>query len=190
MAGFSFHPLLPCYGRIMQFRFQTRDFSLEGGDAPVALLKRARNVLRFEALRNVFRTVGVPRRHSEQDCARIRGFFARGDQLVQQRWIVPDHARFAPDLHALAMLIVDQKQMRLRILLEIAERDELPVAARIREADGLVIEDVQKSRWTAAMLDVGLAHGIRSAEKHAGLRRNELRVVRSARRFPTFAFYN
>jgi hypothetical protein len=63
------------------------------------------------------------------------------------------------------MRIVDQEQVRLGILREIALRDELPVAGEIGKADGLVVDDVQKPCGPAAMLDVRLAVGAGGREK-------------------------
>src|SRR5262249_39555531 len=54
-----------------------------------------------------------------------------------------------------------------------ALRDVLPVAGEIDEADGLFVEHAQEPGGAAAMLDVGLAVGVRGGEEDARLRRDE-----------------
>jgi hypothetical protein len=49
------------------------------------------------------------------------------------------------------MHVVDEEEIGLRIVGEIAERDVLPVADEIGEADRLVIEHAQKARRAAAV---------------------------------------
>ncbi len=107
---------------------------------------------RLEALRDVLRAVGVPRRDREQDRLLRPRLVALRHQARDERVIVLDHARLAPDLHAAAMRIVDQKQMRLGIFREIAERDVLPVAGEIGERHRALVEHVQEARRPAAVL--------------------------------------
>src|SRR5215510_15234073 len=59
--------------------------------------------------------------------------------------------------------------MRLRIVAEIPMSDVLPVTGKIDESDGAVVEYAQESRWTAAMLDVGLTLGINGGKEDAHL---------------------
>ena len=59
--------------------------------------------------------------------------------------------------------------MRLRVLGEIAQRDVLPVAREVGEADGVLVEHPQEARRPAAMLDVGLALRVGGRQKDAGL---------------------
>ena len=86
-------------------------------------------------------------------------------QVGQQRGVVLDDARLAPQLDALPRGVVDQEQMGLRILGEIALRDELPIAAKVREGDGLLVEHPQEAGRAATVLDVGLAGGVRRARE-------------------------
>jgi hypothetical protein len=72
------------------------------------------------------------------------------------------------------MHVVDEEEIGLRIVGEIAERDVLPVADEIGEADRLVIEHAQKARRAAAVLNVGLAVLVRRGEKDAGLPGDEI----------------
>jgi hypothetical protein len=53
--------------------------------------------------------------------------------------------------------------MRLRILVEVAERDVLLVAREVREPERLVVDHAQETRRSAAMLDVRLTHGVRGS---------------------------
>ena len=63
--------------------------------------------------------------------------------------------------------------MGLGIVREVAERDVLPVAGEVGEADRLVIEHVQETGRPAAMLDIGLTVRARGGEEDARLRRDE-----------------
>ena len=60
------------------------------------------------------------------------------------------HSRLAPDLDPLLFRVVDQEQMGLWIVGEIALRDVLPVAGKVRKADSLVVEHPQKAERAAA----------------------------------------
>jgi hypothetical protein len=120
----------------------------------------------------MLRAVGVPRRHGEQDHLFRAGPVVRRGQARQQR-VILDHARLAPDLDAPARRVIDQEQMRLRILGQIAAGDVLAVAAEIREGQGLAIEHAQEACRAAAMLDIRLPGGARGAEEDAGLRADE-----------------
>ena len=111
-------------------------------------------------------------------------------QVGQQRGVVLDDARLAPELDALPIGVVDQEQMGLRILGEVALRDELPVAAKVREGDGLLVEHPQEARRAATVLDVGLAGGVRRAEENAGLGGDELGEFRRDRRVPALASFH
>ena len=71
-------------------------------------------------------------------------------QVGQQRSVVLDDARFPPELDALAIGVVDQEQMGFRILGEVALSDELPIAAKVGEGDGLLVEHAQEARIAAA----------------------------------------
>jgi len=61
-------------------------------------------------------------------------------------WAVPQK------LDMLPVCIVNQEQMRLRVLCKVAAGDELSIAAKISKGDRLFIKDVQKTGRTAPML--------------------------------------
>ena len=105
-------------------------------------------------------------------------------QPLQELGVILDDARLAPELDPLAVHIVDQEKMRLRILGEIAERDILPVAPKIGEADRLLIKHLEEARRPAAMLDVRLAVLARRGEEDARLRFDERRKIRRDPRLP------
>ena len=63
--------------------------------------------------------------------------------------------------------------MRLGIVREIAQRDVLPVADEVGEADRLVVEHLEKAGRAAAVLNVRLTVRVRGGEKNARLRRDE-----------------
>jgi hypothetical protein len=62
------------------------------------------------------------------------------------------------------MRIIHDEDIGLRIFREVALRDVLPVAAVVGEGDGFLVEDFDEPFRAAAMLDVGLAVGIRGRE--------------------------
>src|SRR5262249_28979422 len=87
--------------------------------------------------------------------------------------IVLDDVRLAPDLHALPGAVVDQEEKPLGVLAEIALGDVLPVAGEIGKADRPVVEHLEKSRGSAAVLNVGLAALVRGAQEDARLALDE-----------------
>ena len=78
-------------------------------------------------------------------------------QLRSQFRIAFDDPRFSPNLDAAPVRIVDQEDVGLGVVREIALRDELPVAGIIDEADGLLVEYTQEACWPPAVLDVRLS---------------------------------
>ena len=111
----------------------------------------------------------IPGRDREQHHLLRPRLVAFRHQPVHQLGIVLDDARFAPDLDALPVRIVDQEQMRLGIVGQIALGDVLPVAGKIGEGDGLVVEHAQEAGRAAAMLDVRLAVSACRRQENAGL---------------------
>ena len=55
-----------------------------------------------------------------------------------------------------AVTIVDEKEMRLGMLGQIALSDVLTIAGEIGEGDRLIVEHAQKSWWAAAMPNIQL----------------------------------
>ena len=132
--------------------------------------QRRGDIRRVEALRDVLRAIRIPGRNGEEKHLLGPGAVIFRHQPLQELAVILDDARLAPDLDPLAVDIVDQEKMRLRILGEIAERDILPVAREIGKADGLLIEHLEEARRPAAMLDVRLAVLARRGEEDARLR--------------------
>ena len=85
------------------------------------------------------------------------------------------------------MHIVDEKEMSLGIIGEIAQGDVLPVAGKIGEAHGLLVQHLEKARWAAAMLDIGLAVAVGGGEEDARLRLYETGKLRRDAGLPTAA---
>ncbi len=125
----------------------------------------------------MLRAVGVPRRDPEQDDLFGPRLVTLRHQGLQQRRIVIDHARLAPDFHAAAMGIIQQEDVGLGVLGEIALADELPVAAVIGECQRALVENPDEAFRAAAMLDIGLAVRGSGCQEHAVLFREERREV-------------
>ena len=127
----------------------------------------ARHIGGVEFLRDVLRAVGVPGRDLEQDHLLGPRLVALRHQRSQQRRIVVDHPRLAPDLDPAAMGIVHHENMRLGVFRQIALGDVLPVAAVIGERQRGLVQHFDKALRAAAMLDVRLAIGVGGGEKEA-----------------------
>ncbi len=121
----------------------------------------------------MLRAVAVPCCDLEQDRLFRLGLVIIRHQRGRQRRIVLDHARLAPDLDPAAIDIVDQENIRLRVLAEIALRDVLPVAAVICEGQRGLVENLDEARRAAAMLDVGLTIGVRRRQEETRLLADE-----------------
>src|SRR5262247_4191279 len=80
--------------------------------------------------------------------------------------------------------------MRLCIFAEITLSDVLAVAGKINKSDGAVVEHAQESRWTAAMLDVGLTLGINGGKEDAHLCLDEGFQVRRDLCAPASLFFH
>src|SRR5262245_6157550 len=80
--------------------------------------------------------------------------------------------------------------MRLRIVAEITLSDALPVTGKIDKSDGAVVEHAQESRWTAAMLDVGLTLSINGGKEDAQLCLDEGFQVRRDLWAPASLFFH
>ena len=152
--------------------------------------ERCRHIGRLEALRDMLRAVRIPGLDREQHDLLGPRLVAFRHQPLHQRGIVLDDARLAPDLDALAVRIVDQEQMRLGVVGQIAAGDILPVAGKIGKGDRLVVEHVQEAGRAAAMLDVGLAVGARRRQEHAGLGGDEGSEVRRDGCAPAAALFH
>ena len=98
---------------------------------------------------------------------------SRRHQAGDQRRIVLNHLRRAPQLDPPSVAVVDQEQVRLGVLQQIAAADELAVAPKIGKGNGRRIQHPEKTRRAATVLDVRLAGSIGGGEKNAGLLTNE-----------------
>ena len=72
--------------------------------------------------------------------ARLKYCRAFSCARFDERIVTFDNAGVAPNLDALPLRVVDQKQMRLRIVFEVTLRDVLPIASKIDEGNVAVIE--------------------------------------------------
>ena len=87
--------------------------------------------------------------------------------------------RDSPNLYATSVCIIDQKQVGLGIVGEVALRDILPIAGKIDKADRPIVEHPQEAGRPAAVLDVRLSLRAGGGEKDTRLRADEGRKVRS-----------
>src|SRR5712691_12110622 len=123
----------------------------------------------LEALRDMLRTVCVPGRDGEEERLFWPRPIARRHQPGDQTRIVFDDARFSANLDASPVSVIDQKEIGLRIVGQIAKRDVLAVAGEIGKADRPVVEHLEKAAWPTAMLDIGLAVAADHPEENADL---------------------
>ena len=139
----------------------------------------------------MLRAVGVPGLDPEQDRLVGRGPSASGigwrQQALDERGIVVDHLGRAPQLDATAVGVVDQEQEGAAIVLQIAQRDVLPVAAQIGKAQRPLVQHLQETFRAAAVLDVGLALAIGRRHEDAGLSGDEGGEIRRHGRLPATA---
>ncbi len=129
------------------------------------------DVGRFKALGDMLRTIGVPRGNCEEDRPLGARLVPFRRQLGHQLRIAFDDVGLAPNFYAPPPpRVIDQKEVGLGVVREIAERDVLPVAGEIGKADGVVSERLEKVGGTAAMLDVRLPVHVRGGEENTRLR--------------------
>src|SRR5262249_5029089 len=99
---------------------QQLDFGLQCFDASIALRERRGDVYGLEPLGNVLRTILIPCGNGEQNDLFGARLVPLRHQLCDQLSVAFDDARFAPNLDALPLCIVDEKQLGLRIVRQIA----------------------------------------------------------------------
>src|SRR5882757_10047442 len=158
-------------------RAEPLDFRLQRLDPPVAFRECRCDIRGLEALWDMLWAIGVPGCHLNQERLFGPRPIALGHELRDQGAVTFDHPSLAPDLHPLAVRIVDQEQVDLGIVGKVALRDILPVAGEVCERDGVLVKYAQETRRSAAMLDIGLAVGVDGREEDAGLCRDELREI-------------
>src|SRR5260221_1056148 len=139
---------------LFQFLAATRDMVDGGGDL-------GRGVVRHDVLA----AVAVPGFEREHDRAPRLGLVGRVDQPLHQLDIALDRPRAAPQLHALLGGEVGDEDVRAVVLLEMTERDVLPVAGEIGEGQRLRADGLEESRRAAAMLDIGPSVGARGRQE-------------------------
>ena len=159
-------------------------------DSFIALAQFGFHVLGLEAPRNVLRAIGVPGAHAKHDRLFDPGTVVVWPQALQDLRIGVHHTRLSPDLHASPLGVVDEEQLRARILCQVAESDVLPVAAEVGEGQRVFIEQVQESGRAAAMLNIRLPFEVRGREKEATLRGDEPAKIRRDGSFPATALFH
>jgi hypothetical protein len=117
--------------------------------------------------------VAVPRDDGKHERSLRSCSITFGHQRSQQLRISFDDTRLAPDLDAPPLCIVDEEQMCLGILGQVAEGDGLAVPGEIGEAQRVLIQRSQEAPRAAPMLDVGLALAIGRSQKEAARGSNE-----------------
>ncbi len=85
------------------------DFFFQVGNALVAGSQPGCNIGGFKTLRNVLRTVRIPRDNREHDDLAGPGFIVLRHQLPCQRLVALNHARFSPYFHAATLCVIDQE---------------------------------------------------------------------------------
>lgn len=131
---------------------QPRDFGFQLGDTSIALSQRCSHICGIQSLRDVLRAVCIPRQHVYENDALNPRFVADALKARIEICIVFDHTGVSPDLDPLSIGVVDQKEMSLRIVTKITDRNVLPVAGEVGKSDGLVAEHAQESRRAAPVL--------------------------------------
>ena len=125
--------------------------------------------------------IDVPGVDAKQDGALgprpVSGVGQPGEQLR----IVLDHARATPDFDAAAVGEIEQEQKSAVVLRKIAQRDVLPVAGVVGEAERPVVEHLDEALRPAAVLDVGSAE-LRDGRQKRGVElADEVRKLRCDR---------
>jgi len=104
---------------------QLFNLRLERSDAALAFLKRSGDIGRLEALRNMLRAIGVPGLDFQHDNLFRAGLVTVRHQFGEERRIAFHNPRFAPDFDSAPVRIIDQEQVDLGIIGEVAERNIL-----------------------------------------------------------------
>src|SRR6476646_6114825 len=100
---------------------QTLYLGFERCDALVAIGESGRNVGGLETLRDVLRAIRVPGRDGEENDLLRACLVAFRHQPCHQRGVALDGTCLAPELDAPPMCVVDQEEISLGILRQIAE---------------------------------------------------------------------
>ena len=119
---------------------QTRDLRFKFDDSLVTFREQSCHISRLETLRNVLRAVGIPRIDMEQYGLIAPCLVVRWHQACDERDIVLNDSCLAPEFDPLPSREVDEEEVRLGVLGEIAGADELLVAAEVGKGDGIFVE--------------------------------------------------
>src|SRR6185437_16021963 len=123
---------------------------------------------------DVLLAIDVPRFEREHDGALWLRLVGRIDQPLHQLEIAFDHARAAPQLHALPGGEMQDEDLGAVVLLEMAERDVLAVAEKVGEGERMAADRLEEAGRPAAMLDIGPPVGARGREEEGVDDRQEL----------------
>ncbi len=149
------------------------------------------NIGGVEPLGDVLGAIRVPDGDRKENRLLGPRFVPLGHEHRHQLAVAFHDARLAPDLDAPALRIVDQEEIRLGTVAEVALGDVLAVAGEIREGDRPIVEHPQKAGRAATVLDVGLALLVGSGDEDARLRHDEFfKIGRDARSPRTLLFHS
>src|SRR5215471_1105470 len=178
-----------CRSGLLPARFsQLGVLDLELGDPTAKRVDGLGYVGGVDLLRNVTRAVDVPGGHVEEDDPLGPPFRFWRQKPLDERRVVLDHTRATPDLDPALPRVVHEEQEGAIVLRQIAERDVLPVASEVDEAERLVVEDAEKSRGAAAMLDIRLPIRAGGSKIETVTLGQEGRQLGGDRGLPTVAF--
>jgi hypothetical protein len=128
----------------------------------------------------MLRAVPVERGQMDQHGPFRLGFIARNQQALRKFWVGREILDFdmAENFEPRPVRIIHQEQGRPVIAGKIAQADILPVAAKIREAQGPLIQHAQKPGRAAAMLQIRPAILRHGCHIETIARRDERRLCR------------
>ena len=126
----------------------------------VQWLQSCRHRFGRDAKRNVLRAVPVEALDADQQVALDQRIADRRAQPRDQIGIGVGGVDMAGPAHQLEALLlgeVDDDQRHPAVVVEVADRDILPIAAKVRQCQGVVIDRLDEAGRTATVLDVGPA---------------------------------
>src|SRR6476646_12250385 len=111
----------------------------------------------------MLRAIPVPCQHGKYDRV-LYPARARGGHQARNELGVVRHLGSTPQFEPARIGVVHQKQKRALVLGEMTYADELLVAGVVQERQRMVIEYLEKARWTAAVLHIRLTIGTRRCQ--------------------------
>ncbi len=109
---------------------------------------------------------------------------------LEELLVVFHDLRASPELDASTIRVVHEEDERLRVLLQVAHRDVLPIAAEVGERERALVEHLEEALGTTPVLHVGLAIGAGSAEIEGVPLGDEPLEIGRDLRLPTAAFFH